>query len=119
MMTTESFPVDAFEQWQLVQDHPYIVGEFVWTAMDYLGESGIGAWSYGDPKQAKQAGQMKNFLRVFLAKMGADGKNPMAPFQNGQPSSPLTPGFPWRAAYSGDLDLTGFRKPSSYYRDIL
>jgi beta-galactosidase len=119
MMTTESFPADAFEQWELVQDHPYIVGEFVWTAMDYLGESGIGAWSYGEPKQATQLGQMKNFLRVYMAKMGADGKNPMAPFQNGQPPSPLSPGFPWHSAYCGDLDLTGFRKPSSYYRDIL
>jgi len=119
MMTTESFPADAFEQWKLAQEHPYIVGEFVWTAMDYLGESGIGAWSYGEPKQANQASQMKNFLRVFLAKMGADGKNPMAPFQNGQPPNPLSPAFPWHAAYCGDLDLTGFRKPSSYYRDII
>jgi len=119
MMTTESFPADAFEQWQLAQDHPYIVGEFVWTAMDYLGESGIGAWSYGEPKQANQLIQMNKFLRSFMAKMGADGKNPMAPFQNGQPPNPLSPGFPWHAAYCGDLDLTGFRKPSSYYRDIL
>jgi beta-galactosidase len=119
MMTTESFPADAFEQWQFAQDHPYAVGEFVWTAMDYLGESGIGAWSYGEPKQANQMVQMKNFLHVFLAKMGADGKNPMAPYQNGQPPSPLSPGFPWHASYCGDLDLTGFRKPSSYYRDIL
>ena len=119
MMTTESFPADAFEQWKLVQEHPYILGEFVWTAMDYLGESGIGAWSYGEPKQASQLNQMKSFLRVYMAKMGADGKNPMAPFQNGQPPSPLSPGFPWHAAYCGDLDLTGFRKPSSYYRDIL
>ena len=34
MMTTESFPADAFEQWALVQDHPYIVGELYgrpWT----------------------------------------------------------------------------------------
>jgi beta-galactosidase len=119
MMTTESFPADAFEQWELVQSHPYILGEFVWTAMDYLGESGIGAWSYGTAKQATQISQMKNFLRAYMAKMGADGKNPMAPFQNGQPSSPLSPGFPWHAAYCGDLDLIGFRKPSSYYRDIL
>jgi len=119
MMTTESFPADAFEQWELVHDHSYIVGEFVWTAMDYLGESGIGAWSYGEPKQANQMNQMKNFLRAYMAKMGADGKNPMASFQNGQPPSPLSPGFPWHGAYCGDLDLTGFRKPSSYYRDIL
>jgi beta-galactosidase len=119
MMTTESFPADAFEQWKLVQEHPYTVGEFVWTSMDYLGESGIGAWSYGTAKLSAQTGQMKNFLRTFLAKMGDNGKNPAAAFQNGQPPSPMTPGFPWHAAYCGDLDLTGFRKPSSYYRDIL
>jgi beta-galactosidase len=51
--------------------------------------------------------------------MGADGKNPMAAFQDGQPPSPIAPGFPWHASYCGDLDLTGLRKPSSYYRDIL
>ncbi len=119
MMTTESFPGDAFEQWKLVHEHPYIFGEFVWTAQDYLGESGVGAWSFGEPKQAAQMGQMKAFLRTYMAKMGADGKNPMAPFQNGQPPSPIAPGFPWHAAYCGDLDLTGFRKPWSYYRDIL
>jgi len=28
-------------------------------------------------------------------------------------------GFPWHAAACGDIDLTGFRKPQSYYRDIL
>jgi beta-galactosidase len=119
MMTTESFPADAFEQWSLVQDHPFVLGEFVWTAMDYLGESGVGAWSYGSTKQATQMGQMKNFLRAYMAKMGADGKNPMAASQDGGPPNPLFPGFPWHAAYCGDLDLTGFRKPSSYYRDIL
>ena len=119
MMTTESFPADAFEQWELVQTHPFILGEFVWTAMDYLGESGVGAWSYGTAKQATQTGQMKNFLHTYMAKMGADGKNPMAGSQNGGPPNPLFPGFPWHAAYCGDLDLTGFRKPSSYYRDIL
>jgi beta-galactosidase len=31
----------------------------------------------------------------------------------------LFPGFPWHAANCGDLDLTGARKPQSYYRDIL
>lgn len=119
MMSTESFAADAFEQWELVQTHPYILGEFVWTAMDYLGESGIGAWSYGTAKEVTQMSQVKNYLRTYLARMGADGKNPMAAFQNGQPPGPLSPGFPWHAAYCGDLDLTGFRKPSSYYRDIL
>lgn len=39
---TESFPLEAFENWQMVEKHPYVIGDFVWTGMDYLGESGIG-----------------------------------------------------------------------------
>ena len=27
--------------------------------------------------------------------------------------------YPWHAAACGDIDLTGYRKPQSYYRDIL
>lgn len=42
MVGTESVPQHAFENWQLVEREPYVVGDFVWTAMDYLGESGIG-----------------------------------------------------------------------------
>jgi beta-galactosidase len=42
MMGTESFPLQAFENWQQVEQHPYVIGDFVWTAMDYLGETGIG-----------------------------------------------------------------------------
>ncbi len=119
MMTTESLPADAFEQWALVKDHTHIVGEFVWTAMDYLGESGIGSWSYVSPQQAQQLSQMKPFLRKVMASMGADGKNPFAMMPNGPGASPLFPGYPWHASYCGDMDLTGFRKPWSYYRDIL
>ncbi len=39
---TESFPKEAFENWQMVEKYPYVIGDFVWTGMDYLGESGIG-----------------------------------------------------------------------------
>jgi beta-galactosidase len=42
MMGTESFPLEAFENWQQVEQHPYVIGDFVWTAMDYIGETGIG-----------------------------------------------------------------------------
>ena len=42
MMATESYPKDFFDYWSLVEKHPYIIGDFVWTAMDYFGESGIG-----------------------------------------------------------------------------
>jgi len=39
---TESFPKEAFDNWDMVEKHPYVIGDFVWTGMDYLGESGIG-----------------------------------------------------------------------------
>jgi beta-galactosidase len=46
ILQTESYPRDAFTNWQLVQNNNYIIGDFVWTALDYLGESGIGRWYY-------------------------------------------------------------------------
>jgi len=42
MAGTESFPVEAFENWQQVEKDSWVIGDFVWTGMDYLGESGIG-----------------------------------------------------------------------------
>ncbi len=50
MIGTESVPKEAFENWQMVEKHSYVIGDFVWTGMDYLGESGIGhTWFEGDP----------------------------------------------------------------------
>jgi len=46
IIQTESYPRDAFANWKLVNDNSYIIGDVVWTAMDYLGESGIGRWYY-------------------------------------------------------------------------
>lgn len=124
MMTTESLPATAFEQWQVVHEHPYAIGEFVWTAMDYLGESGIGSWSYATPEQVKQAEGIATMMKTAMANMGADGKNPFPTADGSQPKpnpvmSFMFPGYPWHAADCGDLDLTGYRKPQSYYRDIL
>ena len=42
MVCTESFPSDVFNGWTKVETHPYVIGDFVWTAINYLGESGIG-----------------------------------------------------------------------------
>lgn len=46
MMQTESYPRDAFRNWARMTDNSYIIGDFVWTGMDYLGEAGIGRWWY-------------------------------------------------------------------------
>ena len=87
MWQTESYPRDAFKNWALVQDYPYIVGDIVWTGLDYLGESGIGRYYY----QGERPGEHY-----------VDG---------GQPD--------WHGAYCGDVDVTGWRKPISHYREML
>lgn len=43
---SETFPQDIWRNWEQVKAHPYILGDFMWTAWDYLGEAGLGAWSY-------------------------------------------------------------------------
>ncbi|TVR70011.1 MAG: glycoside hydrolase family 2 protein, partial [Marinilabiliales bacterium] len=43
MIGTESLPSEALENWQMAEKHPYVLGDFVWTGMDYFGESGIGS----------------------------------------------------------------------------
>ena len=43
---SETFPQDIYKNWQMVKELPYLIGDFMWTAWDYLGECGIGAWAY-------------------------------------------------------------------------
>lgn len=83
MAGTESIALEAFENWQSVLDNSYVIGDFVWTSLDYLGESGIGRVHF-DPES-------KNFLGDY----------------------------PWHQAYCGDIDLAGFKRPQSYYRDVV
>ena len=54
MMTTESMPAKAFPLWEMSQDKSLHARRFTWTAMDYLGESGIGAWSYGTLRKRRR-----------------------------------------------------------------
>ena len=131
MLTTESWPSKVFPLWLVSHDNAYVLGDLTWTAMDYLGESGIGAWQYGTPQQAKAAKGMEGMMsgtgmidQMFTAM--ANGKDVMADMakNTSDPSSKAMMElffhpYPWHAAACGDLDLTGFRKPQSYYRDIV
>jgi beta-galactosidase len=86
ILSTESYQSEAFQNWATADDNPYVIGDFVWSALDYLGEAGIG--------------------RVFPP---------------GQPAVRHWEGvqYPWHGAYCGDLDITGWRKPVSHYRNII
>ncbi len=82
MCGTETFPHWAYNFWKKTERLPYMIGDFVWTALDYLGESGIGGVSLGGPA--------------------------MFP----------TP-YPIHLANCGDIDICGFKRPQSYFRDFL
>lgn len=43
---SETFPYEIYKNWEMVKKHPYLIGDFMWTSWDYLGEVGLGAWSY-------------------------------------------------------------------------
>jgi beta-galactosidase len=79
MVQTESYALEAFRSWMDVMDHPWLVGDFVWTGFDYIGEASIGWRGYW---------QEQNF-------------------------------FPWNLAFCGDIDICGWKRPQSYYRDAL
>lgn len=63
---SETFPQDIAKNWKMVKELPYLVGDFMWTAWDYLGETGIGAWAYTD--DGKQFGKPYPWI---LAEAGA------------------------------------------------
>ncbi len=46
MYTSESTSKEAFKYWRPVEAMPWVIGDFVWTAFDYLGETGIGWMGY-------------------------------------------------------------------------
>jgi beta-galactosidase len=80
MFSSEIDPRHSFDNWMKVEDLNYVLGNFEWTAMDYMGEAGYG-W-------------------------------------NGFKQDPSTL-YSWTLTYSGDIDICGYKRPRSYYREVL
>lgn len=75
---SESMPGDLPAIWRRVKSVPGVIGDFMWTGWDYLGEAGIGTWSYAD-----QPGGINKPYPALLAGTGAIDINglPGAPTQ--------------------------------------
>lgn len=43
---SETYPQDIVTSWKLIENNDHVIGDFIWTAWDYIGEAGIGAWAY-------------------------------------------------------------------------
>ena len=46
IVATESYASEAYAYWKDVERYPWVLGDFVWTAIDYIGESSIGWYGY-------------------------------------------------------------------------
>ncbi len=46
MVGSETMVADLPYNWERVKKYPQVVGDFVWSAWDYLGEACIGDWTY-------------------------------------------------------------------------
>ena len=42
---SETMPYDLARNWRLVESDPRIIGDFMWSGWDYLGECSLAAWS--------------------------------------------------------------------------
>lgn len=95
MLGSENFPKEIGFRWPMVERLPYVIGDFTWTAWDYIGEAGIGKAVYLEPGDP-------------LLEKGPWALMPQA-------TSP----YPWRLANDADFDITGRMLPQGAYRSVV
>lgn len=42
IMGTETHPFNTYDYWKATVENPHVIGDFIWTAFDNLGEAGVG-----------------------------------------------------------------------------
>ena len=89
-MTTEAFSEDMLKDKETEEKIPQVIGHFVWTAIDYIGESGIG--------------------RVVYSEEGGNGGDNYG-FKAAE--------YPYHLATCGEIGLTGEMRPAGAYRKVM
>lgn len=95
ILGSENFPKEIGFRWPFIEKLPYVIGEFTWTAWDYIGEAGIGKDAYYDKDDPDMPESFWDLMP-----------------QTGSP-------FPWRTANDADFDITGYRLPQGAYRSVV
>ena len=90
ILGSENYPVEIGMHWPMIEKTPWIIGDFTWTAWDYIGEAGIGKASFYEPGDPRIGN----------------------PWGAGSP-------YPWRTANDADFDITGCVRPQGVYRRIV
>ncbi len=94
MLGSENYPKEIGFQWPRVMRLPYVIGDFTWTAVDYIGEAGIGKAVSVEPD---------------------DPRVKMGPYGLMSHNSP----YPWRLANDADVDICGNILPQGEYRSVV
>ena len=148
MVGTETNPPFALENYELVEKLPYVIGYFVWTATDNIGEAGVGMPQLRDINEpdnqrpfnppAGTAGTGQRSPRnvdmsgppADMPGMPGTQTGPRLPgIQGAGPGGPPAGGpgggffrrdtWPVYTNYQGDIDLIGNRKVPSYYQYVV
>ena len=56
ILGSETFCSDAYRFWELAKDNPRLIGDFVWSGFDYLGEAMVGSWEFAEYAKNFDAG---------------------------------------------------------------
>jgi beta-galactosidase len=100
LLSTESDP--PLGKYNAVLNNPYVIGDFVWTAQDYLGEVGIGrSFVVGDPSETMDKPDPKKPGEIRTLGHGSDSL------------------YPWHGASCGLVDILGFPKPIIKYWNVV
>jgi beta-galactosidase len=95
ILGSENFPKEIGYRWPLVEKLPYVIGDFTWTAWDYLGEAGIGKAVYVDDNDPV----LESHGWVLMPGTGSP--------------------YPWRCANDADYDILGHMLPQGTYRSVV
>ncbi|MBQ9251024.1 MAG: DUF4982 domain-containing protein [Clostridia bacterium] len=90
ILGSENYPKEIGIHWPTIEKTPWIIGDFTWTAWDYIGEAGLGQANFYEPGDPRIGN----------------------PWGAGN-------AYPWRTANDADFDITGFIRPQGIYRRIV
>ena len=90
ILGSENYPKEIGMHWPMIEKTPWVIGDFTWTAWDYIGEAGLGQASFYEPGDPR----INN------------------PWGAGN-------AYPWRTANDADFDIIGGIRPQGVYRRIV
>ncbi len=94
ILGSENFGWSIGIHWPMIESTPYVIGDFTWTAFDYIGEAGIGKSLFVEPDDPI----LKQGLFALQSHVSS---------------------YPWRLANDADVDICGNILPQGIYRRIV